>query len=63
MPASEQNKLLGFANVLRTDAQREEFSDFDEHAPPKPDPLATVRFKDKIQRTIDESSAKPNTGA
>lgn len=63
MPASEQRKLLGFAPVLRTDAQRDEFSDFDEHAPPKPDPLASVRFKDEIERAMDDKSMKSDIGA
>lgn len=61
MPASEQKALLGFVSVLRTDAHREEFSDFDEHAPPKPDPLAMVQFKEDIERALNDNKREPDS--
>lgn len=62
MPAAERKVLLGFVSVLRTNAHREEFSDFDEHAPPKPDPLAKVHFKESIEQALNDNKPKSGSG-
>ena len=58
MPSSEGKSMLGFVKVLRTDAQKEEFSDFSKHSPPAPDPLSKVRFTQEIERTMNETEEK-----
>jgi hypothetical protein len=61
MPSAEKKEILGFVQVLRTDAQRGEFSSFDEHSPPRPDPMARARFRADVEQALEDENNKDAT--
>jgi hypothetical protein len=52
MPSYENKSILGFVNVLRSGIGMDEFSAFNEYSPPKPDPLALVKFTDELEEKL-----------